>query len=437
MSEQVVSTQKELLGHPKGLFILFSTEMWERFSFYGIRAIMVLYMVDCVANGGFGWSDSKALAVLGFFQMCVYLTAIPGGFISDRWLGPRKSVWFGCLFIMLGNFALAMPQVWAFYSGLTMIALGGGLLKPNISTILGRLYKPGDPRQESAFSIFYLGINVGAFASGLVVGALAMHYGWRYGFLASAFGMLFGQAIYIWGQRFLRGADVGTVQKTKETTRQPLTADEKKRIGIILFSFVSVIVFFAAFEQSGGLLNLYAERFTDRTIGSFTIPTPWFQSMNPLYIILLSPLAAMLWPWLAKRGKNPPAIVKMGIGTVILGLGYLFMVAAVLQRDASATHQSSMIWVALVYLSCTVGELALSPVALSFITATAPQRMTSLVMGVYLAVTGVAGYLASRIGSFAEGHGEMKVFLGLVIITTALGLVQLVLYRKLSGNNNN
>ncbi len=421
----------ELMGHPKGLFILFFTEMWERFSFYGIRAIMVLYMVDQVAKGGFGWSDSKALMVLGIFQMSCYLTAIPGGMIADRWLGARKSVWFGCLFIMLGNFFLVMPQTWAFYVGLTLIALGGGGLKPNISTILGRLYKDGDPRQESAFSIFYMGINVGAFLSGLIVGAIALKYGWRYGFLASGIGMLFGQFLYIWGQRFLRHTDAVVTQAAAGAPRQPLTPAEKRRIGVIVFSFVSVIVFWAAFEQSGGLLNLYADRFTDRSLWGFTVPTPWFQSLNPLYIVALAPLMAMLWPWLAKRGKNPHAIVKMGIGTVIQGLGYLFMVAAVLQRDASATHQSSMIWVALVYLSCTIGELWLSPVALSFITATAPKQMTSLVMGCYLAVTGVSGFIASRIGSIAEGHGELKVFFGLVIATTAIGLVQLAFSKKI------
>ena len=421
----------ELMGHPKGLFILFFTEMWERFSFYGIRAIMVLYMVDQVAKGGFGWSDSKALMVLGIFQMSCYLTAIPGGMIADRWLGARKSVWFGCLFIMLGNFFLVVPQEWAFFTGLTLIALGGGGLKPNISTILGRLYKDGDPRQESAFSIFYMGINVGAFLSGLVVGYIALKYGWHNGFLASGIGMLFGQFLYIWGQRFLRHTDAVVTQAAAGAPRQPLTTAEKRRIGVIVFSFVSVIVFWAAFEQSGGLLNLYADRFTDRVIGPWTVPTPWFQSLNPLYIVALAPLMAMLWPWLAKRGKNPHAIVKMGIGTVIQGLGYLFMVVAVLQRDASATHQSSMIWVALVYLSCTIGELWLSPVALSFITATAPKQMTSLVMGCYLAVTGISGFLASRIGCIAEGHGELKVFLGLVIVTTALGLVQLAFSKKI------
>ncbi len=415
----------EVLGHPKGLFILFFTEMWERFSYYGIRAILVLYMVDKIATGGLGWTDEKAFAVLGVFQMCVYLTAIPGGILSDRVLGPRKSVWIGCLLIMLGNFSLVCPGVFAFYLGLTLIVLGGGCLKPNISTIVSRLYRPGDPRQESAFSIFYLGINVGSFFSGLVVGALALKFGWHYGFLASGVGMLLGQGVYVWGQKYLGDVDALASREQSVAEKRPLTADEKKRIGIILFSFVSVIVFFAAFEQAGGLLNIYTDRFTDRALGAFTVPTPWFQSLNPLYIILLAPLAAMLWPFLAKRGKNPPAIVKMGLGNVILGLGFLFMVAAVLQRDASPTHQSSMAWIVLVYLSCTLGELALSPVSLSFITATAPRRMTSQIMGLYFAVTGIANYVAAKVGAFATGAGEKRVFWGIVIVATSFGLLQL------------
>ena len=415
----------EVLGHPKGLFILFFTEMWERFSYYGIRAILVLYMVDKIATGGLGWTDEKAFAVLGVFQMCVYLTAIPGGILSDRVLGPRKSVWIGCLLIMLGNFSLVCPGVFAFYLGLSLIVLGGGCLKPNISTIVSRLYRPGDPRQESAFSIFYLGINVGSFFSGLVVGALALKFGWHYGFLASGVGMLLGQGVYVWGQKYLGDVDALASREQSVAEKRPLTADEKKRIGIILFSFVSVIVFFAAFEQAGGLLNIYTDRFTDRALGAFTVPTPWFQSLNPLYIILLAPLAAMLWPFLAKRGKNPPAIVKMGLGNVILGLGFLFMVAAVLQRDASPTHQSSMAWIVLVYLSCTLGELALSPVSLSFITATAPRRMTSQIMGLYFAVTGIANYVAAKVGAFATGAGEKRVFWGIVIVATSFGLLQL------------
>ncbi len=419
------------MGHPIGLAILFFTEMWERFSYYGIRAILIFYMMGEVAKGGLGWSREWSYDVLKVFMMSCYLTTIPGGFVADRWLGKRKSVWLGCLFIMIGNFCLVLPDERALYTGLALIALGGGFLKPNISAIVGRLYKDGDSRRESAFSIFYMGINVGAFFSGIVVGLIAAKWGWRYGFLASGIGMLFGQFLYIWGQRYLKHTDTvtGPGQVAVEEPRQPLTSAEWRRIGVIVFSFLSVIIFWTAFEQSPGLLNLFAEEHTNRMIGSWEMPTAWFQSFNPLYIILLSPLMAMLWPWLAKRGKNPHAIVKMGIGTVIQGLGFFFMVAAVTQ---AATGKCSMIWLALVYLSCTIGELWLSPVALSFITSTAPKRMTSLIMGCYYAVTGVAGYLAGSIGAKAETLAEYKtVFIWLVIVTTAVGLLQLAFAKKI------
>ena len=421
----------DLFGHPRGLYVLFFTEMWERFSFYGIRAIMVLYMVAAVADGGLGWTQKAALLLLGIFQMSVYLTDIPGGIIADKWLGARRSVWFGCLLIMLGNFALVVPGLASFYAGLSLIALGGGLLKPNISTMVARLYDDGDPRKESAFTIFYLGINVGSFFAGIVVGYLAMKFGWRMGFLASGFGMLLGQGVYIWGQRFLTRTDLVADRSSEAVERKPLTAAEKRSIWIILFSFLSVLIFWAAYEQAGGLLNLYAEFSTDRMLGSFEVPAPWFQSVNPLLIVLLAPLMAALWTFLGRRKRNPHEITKMGVGTVILGLGYISMICAVLQKNASPDHLSSMAWLLLVYLTCTVGELWLSPVALAFITRTAPKRMTSQMMGWYFAATGVGGFLASWVGSFAEGWGEMEVFIVLTIVTTLIGGIQLAFTKKI------
>lgn len=428
-----MNNKTEFLGHPKGLAILFLTEMWERFSFYGIKAILVLYMVNAVMNGGFGWEEASALSILGVFQMFCYLTGIPGGMIADKWLGARRSVWFGCLFISLGNFLLFFPMKATFFAGLTGIALGGGLLKPNITTLVGRLYERTDPRREAAFTIFYQGINVGSFFSGIVVGFIAMKWGWRYGFLASAIGMFFGQGVYVWGQRYLRHTDlvISAAGNRRVAESAPLTKAEWRRIAVVLFSFLSVIIFWTAYEQSGGLLTLYTEKFTDRTLGSFTIPTPWFHSLNPLMIVTLAPLAAALWTYLGRKKKDPNAVVKMGLGTVIQGLGYLTMVAAVFQRDASATGQSSMLWIFGVYFFCTVGELALSPVANSFITSMAPERMTSQMMGWYFAVTGVAGYLASRVGSFSTSYGERTVFIGLVIVTTAIGLIQLAFAKKI------
>ena len=425
-----VEPKGELFGHPKGLYVLFFAEMWERFSFYGIRAILVLYMVAAIADGGLGWTQKTSLLVLGLFQMGVYLMDVPGGLIADRWLGARKCVWFGCLLIMSGNFALVLPGFAAFYAGLSLIVLGTGLLKPNISTMVARLYDDGDPRRESAFTIFYLGINVGSFFAGLVVGYLAIKFGWRTGFLASGFGMLLGQGVYVWGRRYLKGADSVPDRADGTCARVPLAPEDRRRIWVILYSFLTVLIFWAAYEQAGGLLNLYADRFTDRMLGSFEIPAPWFQSVNPLLIILLAPLAAAFWTYLGRRKRNPHEVVKMAVGTMILGLGYISMVAAVLQRDASANHLSSMVWLILVNLTCTVGELWLSPVALAFITRAAPKRMTSQMMGWYFAVTGVGGFLASWLGSFAESWGEMRVFVVLTVVTTLVGALQLLFAKR-------
>ena len=425
-----VESKGELFGHPKGLYVLFFAEMWERFSFYGVRAILVLYMVAAIADGGLGWTQKTSLLVLGLFEMGVYLLDVPGGLIADRWLGARKCVWFGCLLIMAGNFALVLPGLASFSAGLSLIVLGTGLLKPNISTMVSRLYADGDARRDSAFTIFYLGINVGSFFSGLVVGYLAMKFGWRMGFLASGFGMLLGQGVYVWGQRYLKGADRAPERADAVAAREPLSPADRRRIWVILYSFLMVLIFWAAYEQAGGLLNLYADKFTDRMLGSFEIPAPWFQSVNPLQIILLAPLAAVFWSYLGRRKRNPHEVVKMAVGTIILGLGYVFMIAAVLQRDASPTQTSSMIWLVLVYLASTIGELWLSPVALSFITRAAPKRMTSQMVGWYFAVVGIGGFLASWLGSFAEHWGEMRVFVILTVVTTLVGVLQLLFAKK-------
>ena len=425
-----VDSKGELFGHPKGLYVLFFAEMWERFSFYGVRAILVLYMVAAIADGGLGWTQKTSLLVLGLFEMGVYLLDVPGGLIADRWLGARKCVWFGCLLIMAGNFALVLPGLASFSAGLSLIVLGTGLLKPNISTMVSRLYADGDARRDSAFTIFYLGINVGSFFSGLVVGYLAMKFGWRMGFLASGFGMLLGQGVYVWGQRYLKRADRAPERADAVAAREPLSPADRRRIWVILYSFLMVLIFWAAYEQAGGLLNLYADKFTDRMLGSFEIPAPWFQSVNPLQIILLAPLAAVFWSYLGRRKRNPHEVVKMAVGTMILGLGYVFMIAAVLQRDASPTHMSSMIWLVLVYLASTIGELWLSPVALAFITRAAPKRMTSQMVGWYFAVVGIGGFLASWLGSFAEHWGEMRVFVILTVVTTLVGVLQLLFAKK-------
>jgi len=422
---------KQILGHPAGLAVLFFTELWERFAYYGMRAIIVLYMAASIDSGGLGWSDAMSLSVYGWFGLSVYLMSIPGGFISDKWLGQKKSIFLGGFFLCGGHLLLAYPPVWAFYLSLALITIGVGLHKPTISAIVGELYPDGDPRKDSGYTIFYMGINIGAFFSSLATGYLAYKYGWSYGFLIAGIGMVVGQVTYITGLGWIK--DVGnavTSEKTGEgATKEkvPFTPLEKKRLGLVLFSFFIVLVFWAAFEQAGGLLNLYTERFTDRNFLGFDIPTAWFQSLNPLYIMIFAPPVAAFWVYIARKKKEPSAIAKMGLGTLILGIGFIFMVGAVLQRDGSDIGKSSMHWLMFAYFFHTIGELALSPVSLSFITNMAPKRISSQVMGWYFAVTGVGGLLAAKIGIFAEFSGELTVFGSIAVFTIVFGALLMII----------
>lgn len=427
---------KKILGHPAGLFVLFFTELWERFSFYGMRAILVLYMTAAVEKGGLGWSDSKSLKLYGFYVLLVYVMAIPGGIIADKWLGQRKSVYLGGLLLCSGHLLLAYPPIWAFFGALGLIVFGVGLLKPNISTMVGELYPDGDAAKDAGFTIFYMGINIGAFFSGIAVGWLAYKYGWHYGFGLAGVGMIIGQLMYAYGQKYLGSAGLKK-ELMKDTVsnkviRQKFTSVEKRKIGLVVFSFIIVIIFWAAYEQAGGLLNLYTERFTSRDLFGFEIPTAWFQSLNPLYIMALAPVVAAFWIMLAKTGKEPSAIAKMGLGTLILGIGFLFMVGASLERSGDEMAKSSMSWLCLAYLFHTVGELAISPVSLSFITDMAPKRMTSQVMGWYFAVTGVGGWLAAQIGVFAESSGELTVFGSIAAFTIIFGILLMIIAPRIN-----
>ncbi len=410
-----------MFGHPKGLFILFFTELWERFSYYGMRAILVLYMVSAAQKGGLGWSDASALEIYGWYVFLVYAMSIPGGIIADRYIGQRKAVMLGGILLCAGHILLAYTAVWAFFTSLALIILGVGLLKPNISTMVGSLYGKNDPRKDAGFTIFYMGINIGAFLSGIAVGFLADKYGWHYGFGLAGIGMIIGQIVYMWGQKHLGDAGLLVRREEKKIEKKPLAGVEKKRLLIVFLSFFIVLIFWAAFEQAGGLMNLYTERFTDRSLFDYTIPTAMFQSLNPLFIMLLAPVVAWLWVKLGKIGREPSAIAKMGIGTVILGIGFIFMVGASLERGGVETATSGMHWLVFAYLFHTIGELALSPVSLSFITKMAPKRMGSQIMGLYFAVTGLGGMLAAKIGIFAEGFGELAVFGSIAAFTIVFG----------------
>ena len=486
------SKSSELFGHPTGLFILFFTEMWERFSYYGMRAILTLYMVAQTtdANPGLGWDNTEALALYGWYTMLVYVASIPGGIIADKILGQKRSVLYGGWLLVAGHGVLSIEQDWAFYSGLLLIILGVGLLKPNVSSMVGGLYAPGDDRRDKGFSIFYIGINVGAALAALTVGFLAAKYGWHAGFGLAAIGMVLGQLVYVYGLKYLRDVgnkpvksyddpnsiSLGEIFKRMLNTKKsvvtlilltivsvfvPLTLMEtevipyiifffflsivvsfmmtvfddlngrveKDRFIVLLLSFLIVIVFWGAFEQAGGLMNLYAEQKANRVVFGYNIPAAIMQFFNPFYIIALGLPVAAFWVWIKKRGKESSSIFKMGTGVIIMGLGFVFMIFASLQYNEHG--QSALVWLVLAYLLHTIGELCASPVALSFITKLAPLRYGALMMGVYFAATGLGNKVAGIIGESAENAGDLKVFTTITIFCVAFGILVILLLKPL------
>ena len=403
--------QKELFGHPIGLYILFFTELWERFSYYGMRALLTLYIATSATaiDPGLGWSNKDSIWLYGWYTMLVYVAAIPGGWLADKFLGQKKTVMLGGFLLCIGHLVLAIPGTTAFFSGLLLIILGVGGLKPNISTMVGGLYKQGDIRRDSGFTIFYIGINIGAFLSSIIVGLVAFKYGWHYGFGLAGVGMLLGQTVFIIGQKYLKhvGNFLGNSGNLadKEAMKKPLDKIEKDRVIVLLISFLIVVVFWGAFEQAGGLMNLYTDAKVDRgiSIGTWTeIPAAVFQSLNAGYIIIFGTLIGGFWIWWKKQGKESSSIFKMAIGTIIMGFGYVFMMFASKEASLEAFGKAAMFWVFLAYLFHTIGELCTSPVSLSFITKLAPVKYASIMMGVYFAATGFGNKLAGSIGEASQ-----------------------------------
>lgn len=398
--------RKELFGHPVGLYVLFFTEMWERFSYYGMRALLVLYISSTISDGGLGWTKADAIALYGWYTMLVYVMSIPGGIIADKLLGQKKSVFVGGLILVAGHGILAVEALWAFYTGLGLIILGVGMLKPNISTMVGGLYKKGDERRDRGFTIFYIGINVGAFLASIIVGYVGEKIGWHYGFGLAGIGMLLGQLVFMLGQKHLAGVGdfLGNAkdEKERELAKKPLNSIEKDRIKVLLISFLIIIVFWGAFEQAGGLLNIYADEKINRNIFGWEMPATWFQSFNALFIILFGTLVASFWAKRKHKGKETSTLLKMGIGTIIMGLGFLLMVGASKEASSEAYGKAGLIWLVGAYFLHTIGELCASPTALSFITKLAPAKYASIMMGVYFAATGLGNKLAGEIGEASQ-----------------------------------
>ena len=427
--------KKEIFGHPIGLFVLFLTEMWERFSYYGMRAILTLYLVSKTtdANSGLGWTHIEALELYGWYTMFVYLMSIPGGYIADKFIGQKKSVLVGGILLVAGHGILAYTEMWAFYTGLALIVLGVGMLKPNISTMVGSLYKKGDIRRDKGFTIFYIGINIGSFLASIIVGYVGEVIGWHYGFGLAGIGMALGLLVYYYGQPYLK--DIGNFigdsksEKEKELLNKPLTKIEKDRVIVLFISFLLVIVFWGAYEQAGGLLNLYALEKTNRMFMGMEVPASWFQSLSALFIIFIGAGVARFWAKRKLKGKNASSIFKMLIGLIIMGAGFLFMSAASLQFEKEGS--SAMYWLIFAYFLNVVGELSLSPVALSFITKLAPVKYASIMMGLYFAMTGIGNKLAGLLGESASQYGEFTIFTGIAVFCIAFGLLVMLFRKKL------
>ncbi|MBS1783266.1 MAG: peptide MFS transporter [Bacteroidetes bacterium] len=441
-------------GHPKGLYLLFFTELWERFSYYGMRGILILYLTKAWLAGGLAIKPEDASLIYGFFTGFVYFTPLIGGWLADRYLGQRKAITIGGITMMFGQFVLfALNTHAGMYLGLFLLIIGNGFFKPNISTLVGRLYKEGDPRRDSAFSIFYMGINIGAFFAPLVVGLFSdklfgvhdaagqvITYGYKYGFLVSGIGMLLGQIIFnSFAQKYL--GNIGRYPATGNNTAKtidlahevkPVTGQDRQRMTVIFILTAFVIFFWAGFEQAGSSLSLYTDKFIDRSVGGFIIPTSWFQSVNPLFIVLLAPLFSIFWT--SKLGKRMPTPVKMGLGMILLGVGFFFMLGAVAQRGGDVQDEAvkaSLIWLVMTYLLHTIGELCLSPVGLSVVTKLAHPKFASLMMGVWLLATFVANIVGGFLARFVESMGAHLIFSTIAGFVIVLGLVLIALTKPI------
>jgi proton-dependent oligopeptide transporter, POT family len=421
-------------GHPRGLSVLFFTEMWERFSYYGMRAILILYMVSPVAQGGLGYDTARAASVYGWYTMAVYAACIPGGLIADRKIGHYFAVLLGGIIIAAGHFSMAVPQTVFFFLGLALIVCGTGLLKPNVSTMVGSLYEQDDPRRDSGFSVFYMGINIGAMAAPIVCGYLGQRIDWHLGFAAAGFGMILGLVQYVLGRKWLEAARAPEKREdAHEAVKLKFTRDEWKRIGMIFVLFFFAMLFWSAFEQSGSSLTLFADRYTRLSIGGWSFPSSWFQVEQPLFVLILAPVFA--WMWIRLGARQPSSAMKFAFGLILVGIGFLVLVPAAARAQELGVRVSPM-WLTAAYLIHTFGELCLSPVGLSLVTKLSPKRVVGLMMGVWFLAASFGNKLAGWAASFFDIIPVARLF-GYVCAATIAGGIVLILFskpvKKLSG----
>jgi POT family proton-dependent oligopeptide transporter len=439
----------DLFGHPRGLTFLFATEMWERFSYYGMRALLVLYMVKLLllpghAENVIGLAALRSLLesvfgplgaqpfsshIYGLYTGLVYLTPVFGGLLADRVLGQHRTIVLGAAMMALGHFMMAFESLFLF--ALTMLILGNGAFKPNMSAQVGGLYAPGDPRRDRAYSIFYVGINVGAFLAPLVCGTLGEELGWHYGFTAAGVGMAIALAIYLYAMPELPPDELHKAMAAG-IERKPLDRSEWRGILALIALFVPTTLFWATYEQQGNTIVLWADDYTDRAINLILwrgeIPITWFQAFNPFMIFAFTPFVIALWGWQAKRGGEPSTVMKMAIGCFGVTLANLIMVAAAWQ---AAGDQASWLWLLGYFVVITIGELYLSPIGLSLVSKVAPARMVSMLMGLWLATSFVGNLIAGWLGSFWAGMDKATFFLMIAGIALIAGAVILAFDRPL------
>ena len=471
-------------GHPRGLSTLFFTEMWERFSYYGMRALLILFMTASVSSGGLGFGTATAGAVYGLYTSMVYMSTLPGGWLADRVIGQRRAVLYGGILIASGHFSMAIPSLATFYLGLFLIVIGTGLLKGNVSVIVGQLYGPRDARRDAGFSIFYMGINLGAFVSPLVCGYLGQRVSWHAGFAAAGVGMLLGLIQYTLGAKYLGNAGLrpatadspGALATARRqavvwgsviaaaaviigvgsyTGMLPITAmqiadaagymllgicvvffgwlffggdwtpEERKRLYVIGVFFLAAALFWSLFEQAGSTLNLFADRDTKTTVFGWSYPSSWFQSMNSMFVWAFAPVFAWLWLWLGRRHREPSTPVKFSLGLILVGAGFAVLIVGA--RLAQGGVQVSPMWLTVVYLLHTAGELCLSPVGLSAMTKLAPARIAGLMMGVWFLATSVGNFIAGRLAGFYESMPLPTLFTNVALFGIVAGLILLPL----------
>jgi proton-dependent oligopeptide transporter, POT family len=454
-----MSQQRELatgfFGHPKGLGPLFFTELWERFSYYGMRSILILYMTKTAAEGGLGFDDPTAADIYGWYTFSVYITALPGGLIADYLTGARRAVFIGGIIIACGHFSMVFHSMTFFYLGMALIAIGTGLLKPNISVMVGNLYRENDPRRVSGFSIFYMGINVGALLAPLAVGFLAKtetfksvlrslgldpNTSWHWGFGAAGVGMIVGLIVYGLSRRSLEhvGNKVPSAVKVKTdiAPAPTLTPGDWKRIAAIFILFIFTILFWAAYEQKGSSLNLFADRLTRTEILGWSFPAPFLQSLTPAFVIMLTPVFALLWVRLKERQPSSPG--KFTLGLVLIGAAYLLMIPAAM---LTAQGRVSFWWLVGLYFLEVCGEMCLSPVGLSTVTKLAPVRFVGILMGLWFFATALGNKLAGFLARFFDSNNSWqltKLYGGIALGLLASAVILAVLtpsIKKLMGKS--